>query len=167
MSENSDVIFTPSYINRFANWIEGLPGTSWAYYLGLGVILLFIQSGSTWLEGAIPVRVFLPVHIFLAAAISFLLAIIPFFDRRARSSLETIKPALTIDEEKYNELEFQLTNLPALKSILASFLILAFVFITESFGGGAYYMEALLGYPISMSVSRAIYLICWWFFGRF
>ena len=101
------------------------------------MILLFIQSGTTWLEGAVAVRVFLPVHIFLAAAISFLLGIIPFFDGWARFALETIKPALIIDEEKYDELEFQLTNIPALKSILASILTLAIVFITESFGGGA------------------------------
>jgi len=167
MSENNTSFYNPSYINHFSNWVEGLPGTSWVYYSGLGVILLVLQTGSAWRDGAIPVGTFLPVHIFLAAAISFLLAIQPYFDRRARYALETIKPALTIDEDKYQELEYQLTNLPALKSFLASILTLIFVYFTEFIGGGAYYFDALAGYPISIYLSRVTYLICWWFFGVF
>ena len=167
MSENNDAFYTPSYINRFGNWVEGLPGTSWAYYMGLGVILLTIQTAATWLEGAISVRVYLPVHVFLAAAISFLIAVIPFFDQRARSALETIKPVLTIDEDKYEVFEFQLTHLPALTSILASILTLGLVFLAELMSGGAYYIEALIGHPVSMFLSRVVYLICWWFFGVF
>jgi hypothetical protein len=167
MSENNVVFYTPSYINRFVNWVDGLPGTSWVYFIVLGVLLLTMQTGATWLEGAIPVRVFLPVHIFLATATSFLIAIIPFFDQRARYALETIKPALTIDEDKYKEFIFQLTHLPAFTSILASILTLGLVFFTEFIGGGTYYIEALVGYPISMFLSRVVYLICWWFFGIF
>ena len=105
--------------------------------------------------GAVPVRVFLPTHIFLAAAISFILAAIPFFDRKAKSALETIKPSLTIEEEKYVELSDQLTTLPAFKSILASIVTLVIVYCTELLGGGTYYIEALVGYPISMVFSRA------------
>jgi hypothetical protein len=167
MSENTNVFYTPSYINRLASWVGRLPGTSGVYYFGLGVILLTIQAAPAWHEGAVPVRIFLPIHIFLAAAISFIIAVIPFFDRQARSALQTIKPALNIDKDKYKELEYQLTNIPALKSILASFLILIFVYFSEFIGGGAYYLETLDGYPFSMHLSRGIYLICWWFFGVF
>ena len=157
----------PIYLNRLADWVEKLPGASWIYYFGFGVILLTIQSMTAWYEGAIPVRVFLPIHIFLAAAIAFILAVIPFFDRKAKSALETIKPSLTIEKEKFKELTYQLTNLPAFKSILASIVTLVIVFFTELLGGGAYYTEALVGFPISMVTSRVVYLICWWFFGVF
>ena len=167
MSENNHVTYTPSYLNRLADWVEKLPGPSWIYYFGLGLILLAIQSMTAWYEGAVPVRVFLPTYIFLAAAISFILAAIPFFDRKAKSALETIKPSLTIEEEKYVGLGDQLTTLPAFKSILASIVTLVIVYCTELLGGGAYYIEALVGYPISMVTSRIVYLICWWFFGVF
>jgi len=137
MSENNTAFFNPSYINHFSNWVEGLPGTSWAYYSGLGVILFTLQTASAWRDGAIPAGTLMPIHIFLAAAISFFIAVIPYFDQRARSALETIKPALNIDEEKYQELEYQLTNLPALRSILASILTLVFVYTIEFMEGGS------------------------------
>jgi hypothetical protein len=166
MSENNNIAYTPSYLNRLTNWVERLPGTSWIYYSGLGVILLTIQSATAWYEGAIPIKVILPIHIFLAAAISFILAVIPFFDQQVKSALETIKPSLTIEAEKYVELTYQLTNLPALKSVLASIVTLVIVYFAEIFGG-RFYIEALVGYPISMVTLRVVYLVCWWFFGVF
>ena len=167
MSENNKIFYNPSYINHLSNWLEGLSGTTWVYYFGLGAFLLVLQSATAWLEGVIPVGVFLPIHIFLAAAITFIIAVIAFFDRLARSALETIKPSLTIDEVKYKELEYQLTNIPALKSILASALTLTIVVFIEIITGEVFQIEALRGYPISMYLFRVTYLICWWFFGVF
>jgi hypothetical protein len=167
MSENNNIFYNPSYINHLSNWVEGLSGTTWIYYFGLGAFLLALQSATAWLEGVIPVGVFLPIHIFLAAAITFIIAVTSFFDRQARSALETIKPSLTIDEVKYKELEYQLTNIPALKSILSSALTLIIVIFIEIFTGEVFQIEALRGNPISIYLFRVTYLTCWWFFGVF
>jgi hypothetical protein len=167
MSKNTTPFYNPSWIDRFINWIKGLPGPSWGYYVGLGVILLAVQTAVFWGEGAIPVGTFLPVHIFLTAAVSFIIAILSYFDDLARISFETIKPELTIDDDKFQKLEYQLTNLPMFPSIMASILALIFLFTTEMIGGGPYHVEALIGYPISSNISRAAYLLSWWFFGVF
>jgi hypothetical protein len=167
MPKNNTSPYNPSWIDRLTNWIARLPGPGWGYYAGLGVILLFIQTSAPWFEGIIPVGTFLPIHIFLAAAIAFIAGIIPYFDDRARAALKMIKPALTIHDAEYQKLTYQLTHLPALKTILASILTLIFVFVTEWIGGGAYYIEDLVNYPLSAGISRGIYLVCWWFFGAF
>ena len=103
MSRNASTIFRPSYINSLNKWIEKLPGQSWAYYVGFGMILIALQSVITWIEGAMPLGSFLPVQIFLSAAIAFIIAIIPFFDNRALSALDSIKPALMIEEDTFKE----------------------------------------------------------------
>jgi hypothetical protein len=167
MSNKEKPSFSSSYINRFTKWIEGLPGSSWGYYVGFTIFLLSLQTVASWVEGAIPIGSFLPEHIFLSAAISFIIAIIPYFDKRALAALETIKPSLTIDEAKLKELAYQLTHLPAFKSILASIIVLIISHYFEFVGEGAYQNAALIGFPISMYLSRVIYLICWWFFGLF
>jgi len=167
MSNSGTPFFNPSYFNHLTTWIEGLPGPSWGYYAGLGVFLLALQTAVSWIEGAIPVGTFQPEHIFLSGAIPFIIAILPCFDKWAKSALDGIKPALTIDEEKFQEFAYQLTHLPASKSILASVLALIFMLSIEFIGGGAYQNTALVGYPLSATHSRAVYLICWWFFGVF
>jgi hypothetical protein len=167
MSKYGAPVFKPSYFNHLITWVEDLPGSSWGYYTGLGVFLLALQTAVSWIEGAIPVGTFQPEHIFLSAAIPFIIASIPFFDNRARSALDSIKPALTIDDEKIQEFAYQLTHLPAIKSILASILALLLTFSSEFIGGSPYQNTALGGYPFSLNLSRMVYLICWWFFGVF
>jgi hypothetical protein len=167
MAKNKTAPYSPSWLNYLTKRIEQLPGPSWKYYSGFGLILLVFETTVLWIEKAAPLGTFLRIHIFLAIAIPFIARIISYFDERAKSSLETIKPALIINDDKYQELEYQLINLPAFPSILASILALIYVFTTESIGGGAYQVPDLVGYPFSANLSRAIYLICWCFFGVF
>lgn len=167
MSKNTTRPYNPSWIDRFTNWIAGLPGPSWGYYVGFGAILLAVQTAVFWSEGALPVGTFLPVNIFLTAVIPFIVAVLSYFDDLARISLKTIKPALTIDEDKFLKLDYQLTNLPMLPSIIASIFALIFLFATEWIGGGPYHVDIFINYPISSNISRAFYLLSWWFFGVF
>jgi len=167
LSKNNTTFYKPSWIDHFTNRIDVIPGPSWAYYSGLGVLLLCIQSATFWIEGALPMCTFLPASIFLSAAIPFIIVILPYFNDKALTAIEIIKPLLTIEEDEYETLAYQLQNLPALKSILASVLLIIFVFLMELIGGGTYYFEDLLGYPLSLFLSRSVYLVCWWFFGVF
>jgi len=167
MSKNRNAPYKPSWVDRFTNWISGLPGPGWVYYLGLGALLIIIQSLAFWIEKALPIGAFNPVQIFLVLAIAFMLGIIPYFDDQARKSLKTIKPSLNIEQDEYTKLEFQITNLPASKAIYSSILALLFLFSTEYMGGGPYQFEEMAGYPLSASLSRGTYVVCWWFFGVF
>lgn len=167
MSNKDSPLFRPSYINRLTKWIEGLPGSSWGYYSGFAIFLLSVLTAPSWVEGAIPIGTFLPEHIFLSTAIPFIIAIIPYFDERALKALEIIKPVLNIDEEKTKDFTYKLTHLPAYKSVFASIVAIIFMHYFEFITGEAYQNTALVGFPFSMVLSRAIYLICWWFFGLF
>jgi hypothetical protein len=167
MLKDGSTQYNPSWIDWVSNKISALPGTSWLYYLGLGVMLIALQTGAAWGEGAVAVGAFVPVYIFLASAIAFILAIIPYFDNRAVSALEAIKPLLKIEKILYQNLRYQFSSLPAFRSILASILTLMLVFITEFISGSPYQIEVLEGYPLSTITLRVVYLVCWWLFGTF
>ena len=59
--------YAPSWVDRFNAWIDRLPGSSWAYYLGIGLALFLIPSVVLWGEGARPVGTFLAARICTAA----------------------------------------------------------------------------------------------------
>ena len=163
--KNTAGLYKLSWIDHLTSRIRKLPGSIWQYYFGLGLLLLLGQALVLWVESGEVIANLHPVQIFLSGAIPYILAIISYFDDRALSALETIKSALKVDESHVNRLAFQLSNLPALSSVLASILALALVFVTEQMSGGAYKIEPLAGYPISAGVARGVYLICWWCFG--
>ena len=166
-SKNFSPLYNQSWIDRINNWIRRLPGDNWQYYFGIGIFLLLGQALILWIEGGEFIVGLHPVQVFLSVAIVFILAIIPYFNDRALSALETIKPALIVTEDQYKNFAYRLTNLPAWPTVLISILFLLYVFISETIGGGIYQVYALEDYPISMAISRGLYLICWWCFGTF
>lgn len=167
MSKNTLFPYNPSWIDRLTDWIQRLPGASWGYYLGLGLFFLVGQIFVLWVEGGEITVDLHQVPIFLSVAIPFLLAVIPYFNERALSSLETIKPALSVTEDQYQSFSYRLSNLPAVTTVLVNILFLLYVFTSEMIGGGAYQIYELENYPISMGISRGLYLICWWCFATF
>lgn len=167
MSEIKNPPYNPSWINRITNWIEELPGRSLTYYLGFGVILLVIQTSVLWIEGAALIGIFLPPHLFFSAAIPFILGIIPYFDERAIKAFESLRPYLKVDEAEHQTLIFQLTTLPRIKTIIWQVAVIGAALLIESFGQGAYQLEVLLNYPISATILRFTYFLCWFVFGGF
>lgn len=156
--------YAPSWVDRFTAWVARLPGPSWSYYLGLGLVLLLVQAIVLWVEGAFPVGRVDPVHAFLAAAVSFLLALIHFLDDRAGTVLARMRPALKTTEEEYANLSYQLTTLPAVPALLAGLAALGCAFLLE-IPGEPYHLEALDPFPVSAILLRFVFLICWWVFG--
>jgi hypothetical protein len=167
MPRNSIKPFKSSWIDRFTAWIQRLPGSRLGYYSGFVGIIFLVQVILLWLEGADVIGALHPVQIFLSIAIPFILAVIPYFNDRALSALETIMPALSATEEQFQNLTYRISNLPAVPTIVVSVLALLYVFIAEFIGGGTYQIYALEDYPISMGISRILYLICWWCFAAF
>ena len=157
--------YRPSWVDVLSDWISRLPGNRSFYYILLGLIILMVQTVFYWYEDPSQVINFLPAHLFLSGAISFILAIIPAFDRKILSALKKYLPISTLTEEEQQDLEYQLTNLPAIKTILASVLLLGVFLLLEQVGQGPYRIEALEGFLISTVVLRVVYIICWWCFG--
>jgi len=158
--------YAPSGVDQFTTWVGRLPGPSWSYYLGLWLVLLLMQTIVSWVEGAFPVGLINPVQAFMSGVIAFFLALFYYLDERAGAALAILRPALTANEEKYQNLLFRLTTLPRLSAILASLVMLSIALLAELINE-PYYPEALVSFPISANQFRILFLIGWCLFGAF
>lgn len=165
--------YAPSWVNRLTAWVARRPWPSWYFYLGVWLVLVFGQISVLWLEGVYPIGTFGPAsssraQLFIPAMISLFLAMIHFLDRRAVSALETLRPALTANEEEYNQLRYQLTTLPAVPTLLASIAAICIIFLLGQITGdreGS--IEALAASPIAATLLSTVYWIGWWVLGAF
>jgi hypothetical protein len=51
-------VYPPSWLDRFTQWVERLPGRSWMFYPALGLILAFISTAVNWADGTYPIGTF-------------------------------------------------------------------------------------------------------------
>jgi hypothetical protein len=158
--------YSPSWVNHLNAWVARMPGSNWLYYFGLWLVLFLIPSIVYWSEGVFSVGTFLPVQGFIPGVIAFFLTMFHYLDERADASLTAMRPALKVSEEQYQELQFQLTNLPAGMTLIASLITLTIIFITELMTV-PYRIEALELSSMSMNLFRLIYFLGWWVFGAF
>jgi len=165
-SESKPRPYAPSWVDILNAWVGRLPGPSWSYYLGLGLVLSIAQAIVLWVEGALPAGT-LPVHGYLAGAIALILALFHYLDERAGAALATLRPALKASEQEYGELHYRLTTLPMGSTLLASLVVLATALLNEVLAGEPYHLEALDPFPISAGLLRLIYYFCWGVFGAF
>jgi len=129
-AENESRPYTPSWLDRFNDALNRLPGPSWLHYLGIGSVLVLLQIVVLWREGTYSVEGFLANHAFIAGLIPFLLALSQFLDNRAVTAFAALRPVLSISEEKCQRLEYQLTTLPARSTLLVSlFGVASIVFL--------------------------------------
>jgi hypothetical protein len=119
-SETSEAAYPPSWVDRFTRWVDRLPGPSLAFYLGLALVLLLLESAVKWRDGAYPLGTIYPFHAVLAVSGVYFLACIHYLDRAAAAALHTFRPALTLHETEYPALHYQLTTLPAQPTRLAT-----------------------------------------------
>jgi hypothetical protein len=159
--------YPPSWVDRFSDWVDGLPGPSWLYYLALGLVLLVVQTAVLWIEGVYPIGTFLPIHLVGAGGVSYLLALLPWLDNTAAVALSALRPALRASEEEYSQLRYQLTTLRARPTLVASLVAVAFVILADQLGVTLSSFEAVAGYPVSAGLMYFIYLIGWWIAGAF
>jgi hypothetical protein len=159
--------YSPSWVDHITNLVRRLPGPSWSYYIGLALFLLLIQVIALYADGLFPNNKIDTAQFFVAAGIPYMLALIHHFDHQASIALTKLKPSMKTGEEENIKLDFQLTNLPALQTLLAGFLGFSCIFLLEAVTGEPYQLELLIGSPISGTIFRILYMILWWMFGTF
>jgi hypothetical protein len=159
--------YAPSWLDRFNARLAQLPGPSWAYYLGIWLVLVLLQNVALWVEGAYPAGTFLPNHTAIAALIPLLVALSHFLDNRAGAALATLRPAMEVGEEEYRRLRYRLTTLPALPTLLVSLIGVASIVllnvILDSFGD----FGGLGAFPISRTLIYLMYVGAWWVVAAF
>jgi len=157
--------YSPSWVDHFTGWITRFPGPSWIYYLVLMAALFLVQLFALALDGILVNPGPNAAHIFMSAAIPYMLAVINYFNHLAKTCLEKLRPSIRIDDEQAKLLLKNLTTLPSLKTIFAGLLGLGCIFVIESISGEPYLLESLKDYPISGYMFRITYMILWWMFG--
>jgi len=160
--------YSPSWVNYLTGWVDRQSWPRWYFYLGLWLVLVLILIGALWLEGAFSIGTVFPAQLFIPAMIALFLAMIHFLDERAEAALVTLQPALTAIEEKYAQLHYQLTTLPAWPTILTSLVTVGVIVLLGTISGDQESsIEALATSPIAANLLSAVYWIGWWVLGAF
>ena len=160
--------YAPSWLDRLNAWLGRLPGPSWAYYLGLWLVLVVTLVAVLWAEGVFAVGTLFPAQFFIPAMIVLFLGMTHYLDHRASAALETLRPALTVNEAEYSQAHYRLTALPALPTLLASVITIGIILLLGVLGGeGESSIEAVASSPIAAASLEAVYWIGWWTFGGF
>ena len=133
MTANSkERLYSPSWIDRFTNWVGKLPIRQWVFYVGLGLGLILIQVLFLWLDGGLArADVLLPVIIFNGLFIPYLLALMHLLDHQAVTALASMRPTLEMTEPEFDEFQYKLSNMPSGATLIAGLVMLVFVILME------------------------------------
>lgn len=119
--------YPPSFVDRFINAIERLPGPYWAAYLLLFSLEVAILHLIAWLVGYTPFT-FIPVLMFFPFWMWFPLAFISYINRFARQSVRSFCTLLEGGEAAEARLEYEFTVMPT-HPVLISSLIWTILYI--------------------------------------
>ena len=122
--------FKPSWIDIFINRVERLRVHPWISYTLLGIALLLFQIVFLWLDDGLPARELLPVVIFNAFAVPFLLVLLHYLDRQAVSSLDALRPRLDLSTARYRQYEYRLSTMPFLAPLIAGLVVTVLTILT-------------------------------------
>jgi nitroreductase len=161
--------YSPSWVDRLTAWLSRLPGPSWSYCLGLGLVLLALFFTVLWIEGICPMGTVLPSHVFIAAMVPCFLGLFHCLDDRATEALAALRPVLKVSDREYCRLHYRLGTLPRLPTLLAS---LAWVIVVVlGMVGGAFDMprayRVLVDAPVSRVLLHGMSLVTLWVVGAF
>ncbi|MGD9030676.1 MAG: hypothetical protein PVG25_12785, partial [Anaerolineae bacterium] len=104
--------YNPSLIDRFNDWVAGLPIPAWALFGLLGLELIVVQGAFLWLEGGLQHGELLPIIIFNALFTPFLLALIYLLDNQAVTALNAMRPVLATTEPGFDRYAYRLSTMP-------------------------------------------------------
>jgi hypothetical protein len=120
----ASALYAPSWLDRLVAWIQRLPGPSWVFYLAAWLVLLTLDIAVNWqsIIGSDATRLpdILRFHVMFSGFGLCTLALRQFLTVTARSTLGDFRPALTVTDDEYALLEFQLTVAPARQTLIAS-----------------------------------------------
>lgn len=119
---NSAPPYTPSWLNRFTDWVERLPVPAWAFYVGCWLALFVAYTCVKWLDGIYSPGLLFPFHAVLAGLIVYAIAAAHYIRHVAGNAIRTFRPLLRGDDVLYQDLLFRLTRLPGRGAWLAALI---------------------------------------------
>ena len=148
--------YPPSWIDRFAEWVETLPIKEWVFYLCLVFILIMVQVIFLLLAGGGQVVALYPLIIFNGLATSFLLGLIHFLDKQAIKALNSSRPVLDLDEAEFDQIQYRLSNMPASGTLISGLTILIIAVLIERLAIAPLRYEIVAQFPIFSIVYHII-----------
>ena len=124
-SESVAQPYPPSWIDRFTDWVKRLPGPNWLFYLVLWLALFLMANAIKWLDGSQPLGTIDLLSMISASDGVYFLALVHYLKGAADAALHTFRPALAVSEAEYNRLHYQLTTLPARRTMWVSVIAAA------------------------------------------
>jgi hypothetical protein len=105
--------YPPGWLDRLIDWIDRAPGPNALYLIGLLLAEAMYVTGLLWWNQKLPVGEVDPPRLFFVVVVPYLLWVRFNLDRVACAALENFRPALTVDEDEFQRLRYELTTLPA------------------------------------------------------
>lgn len=154
--------YSPSWSNRLNEWIDGLPGAAWIYYVAGVLMVGFAVTIVSWIIGVTPVgRIEYEVFAYGIYPVYFV-ALMHYLDRYASYALERFRPALAVDDPEYRRIEYELTTVPAKGAWIATILAVVpgfYITLTDQAAP-----QVRSGYPLGFAViviPTIFTIACW------
>lgn len=113
--------YPPSWLDRLTDRVDRLPGPAWAYYLGLGLVLLLAQAIVKWSDG-VYAGGFLWYHVIYAGTPANLLGSLHYVDRVGAQAFDNYRSAFNGDAKQAHDYRYRLTTMPTLPALVATLL---------------------------------------------
>ena len=145
-------LYPPSFIDRFMNFVERLPGPYWLTYLVLFILQSLLVHIIAWIDGWQPAFTFNPIALLFPFWLWAPLAMMTYLDQVSLEALSSFSPLLDVDEETLNRLKVEFTVMPARSVILSGvfWVIIYIIFTVVAFQ--AFYIEYGLGTFLSIVI---------------
>lgn len=137
--------YPPSFLDRFMDVVQRQRVPYWLTYLCLLAVEVAILHIIAWMDGWMPIFTFNPLISIFPIWLWVPLTIMTYVDSVSASALSSFRPMLDIDEEQYNRLKYELTNMPPRGVFLSGlFWSINYLFLTY-LGYQAFYVAYGLG----------------------
>lgn len=145
-SDGTSKPYKPSWINRFVDWLHGLPPPTWVTVLVLFLLLGLQAQFVNWLGGVDPWGRINPLNFLYQLFTVEVLFFMKYLDRDAARALRVFRSLLDLPEQELSGFKRRLTTLPARPVLLLT--LVGFML-----GGGFYAsVAAYLGRDPSLSL---------------
>ncbi len=165
---NTTPLYSPSWIDRFIDWVDRLRLSGWMAYLVLWLLLFSAETLIHWSDGSYPTGVFYPLHLVLTGTIPYTFALIHYLDRCAENALLKFRPALDVTDAEYAELRYQLTTMPARQTVMASVIGIGLAALTLNLAPADWQRPAAFqASSLSAGFNVVVTVVMWWIISAF
>jgi hypothetical protein len=158
--DTSDIAapFPPSWIDRLIQWIEGLPGPIWLFYLLAVLATALVINVVLWVDGSVPVWAYGSIPGIFPPFVFYFLALYHYLTRVGSRSLQAFRPILEMDEAEIARTDYELASLPRWLGWIAP--LLALITTPPYFTGDRLAFGSLVPHtvlPVIVAVAGAVF----------